>query len=180
MPVNPRLAQPDCSRASLALVLLCDCEDDALVGLSDANADKCETLLKYTESVKQGNISPAKSLFDGWNVVKHRRHYDRLAEEIVDPIVSEYQAGSSVYELAGQFGCHRQTVSRHLKSRGVQMRGTALGKKQLEEAERLHASGLSLTKVAEHIGVDATTVRRQLRARKDVLRPPCVKPPMSS
>ena len=40
------------------------------MGLSDANADKYAALLKYTESVKQGNISPAKSLFDGWNVVK--------------------------------------------------------------------------------------------------------------
>lgn len=151
-----------------------------MVGLSDANADKYEALLQYTESVKQGNISPAKSLFDGWNVVKHRRHYDRLPEEIVDQIVSEYQAGSSIYELAERFGCHRQTVSKHLKSRGVQMRGTALGKNQLDEAERLRATGLSLAKVAEQIGVDATTVRRQLRARKVALRPPCVKSPVSS
>jgi hypothetical protein len=63
-------------------------------------------------------------------------------------------------------------MPRRLKSHVVQMRGTTLGKKQNDEAERLYGGGLSLAKVAEQIGVNATTVRKRLRVRGLALRPP--------
>jgi DNA invertase Pin-like site-specific DNA recombinase len=111
-------------------------------------------------------------MFHGWNVVKLRQHHRRLDDSEVEQLVAAYQAGSYVYELAEKFGCHRDTVSRRLKSRGVQMRGTALGKKQLDEAERLYASGLSYTEIGKRIGANRSAVRRRLRERGVVMRRP--------
>jgi DNA invertase Pin-like site-specific DNA recombinase len=138
------------------------------VGLSDAHTNKYEALLQYTESAKQGLVTPQKRAAKYCSDAPRRKyqHFDRLTDDRVDELVAAYVGGSSTYELVSQFGINRETVSRHLKSRAVQMRGTALGKNQLEEAERLHAAGHSLARIAEQIGVDATTVRRRLRARR--------------
>ena len=142
------------------------------MGLSDADANKYKALLQYTESVKHGPVSPqeraAKYCSNGPR--RKYQHFDRLTDDRVDELVAAYAKGSSTYELASQFGINRETVSRHLKSRGVQVRGTALGKNQLDEAERLRLNGLTYTEIGKRIGADRSAVRRQLRKRGLVRR----------
>jgi len=81
-----------------------------------------------------------------------------------------YESGLSVYQLADKFGCHRSTVSQHLKLQGVKMRKRPLSEIQIDEAIRLYESGLSCAKVGKIIGADTGTIHRRLRERGVVLR----------
>ena len=156
------------ARGQTALSLAQRLSKGLMVGLSDVYAEKWSPLLDQIASAKLGTATPRKrsTTPDSKTVTRFSQRHKHLDEGETARLIAAYQAGSSVYELAEQFGCHRETVSRRLKSRGVQMRGAALGKKQLDEAERLYAGGLSPAKVAEQIRVNATTVRRRLRARR--------------
>ena len=145
-----------------------------MVGLSDAHAEKWSPLLKHAAMAKEGTAAPRRSMFDGWNVVKLRQHHKRLDDREVEQLVAAYLAGSSVYKLAEQFDCHRETVSRRLKSRGVQMRHLTVTKEQIDTAEHLYASGLPLAEVGRQMGLDPSTVRRRLRTRGAAIRPPCI------
>jgi len=148
-----------------------------LVGLSDANAKKWSSLFDQITLAKMGAAAPRKQPTAVYRktVTKlcqpQKRHSDG---EVVD-LVAAYRAGASVYELAEQFGCRRQTVSAWLKSQGVQMRGRPLTPAQIDEAERLYAAGRSLASVGEQLGVWSSTVRKYLRTRGVVMRPPYVK-----
>lgn len=70
-----------------------------------------------------------------------------------------YQQGLTVYELADRFGCHRQTVSRQLKSCGVRMRLAGMTPGQIDEARRLYESGMTLKSVGQTLGVTRNTIR---------------------
>ena len=63
----------------------------------------------------------------------------RLNTTELDLLVGGYQAGATVYELAEQFHIHRNTISRHLKAQGVQLRNSSLS-----EAEQARAVDLML------------------------------------
>ncbi|MFC0403594.1 helix-turn-helix domain-containing protein [Enterococcus ureilyticus] len=45
-----------------------------------------------------------------------------LSDKEISEIVAKYKDSCTIYELADIYGCHRQTVSRHLKKNGVEMR----------------------------------------------------------
>jgi hypothetical protein len=70
-----------------------------------------------------------------------------------------------VYELATRFGCHRNTVSRLLKSRGVELRHAPLTDDQVDQAENLYLSGLSLAQVAAQLKLNSNTIRLRLLQR---------------
>ena len=55
-----------------------------------------------------------------------RRTARRLSESDVAELVTRYQEGATVYDLAKRFSIHRTTVSGHLHRRGVRLRGLAL------------------------------------------------------
>ena len=80
----------------------------------------------------------------------------------IDEIVRLYEQGKTVYELAELFGCHRQTVSRQLKSHGVHMRLIGMAPEQVEEARRLYESGMTLRAVGTAVGVSRDHVRARL------------------
>jgi hypothetical protein len=82
-------------------------------------------------------------------------------EEILD-LVQGYRAGLTVYELASQFGIHRETVSSVLEREGVQRRRRPLSTSQIEKASVLYESGWSLARVGAELGCDASTVWRAL------------------
>jgi hypothetical protein len=52
-----------------------------------------------------------------------RRTARRLSEGDVAELVTRYQQGATVYDLAERFTIHRTTVSGHLHRRGVRLRG---------------------------------------------------------
>ena len=54
-----------------------------------------------------------------------------------DQLVTGYQAGATVYDLATRFKVHRTTVSQHLHRRVAAMRGLSLYESQVDMATRL-------------------------------------------
>jgi transposase len=90
----------------------------------------------------------------------------------VDELVAAYQAGSSVYQLAKQYGIHRGTVGKHLRSCGIDTTAPALTDEQAREASQLYADGWSCKKIAKHFGVCAETVRERLHEADVPMRGP--------
>lgn len=71
----------------------------------------------------------------------------------------------TVYQLSERFGCHRNTVSRLLKFRGITLRLASMTEDEIAMAETLYTSGLSLAKVGEQLGFNDSTVRLRLIER---------------
>lgn len=74
-----------------------------------------------------------------------------------------YQAGSTMHELAAQFGVHRTTVATWLRKLGIPLRRQGLYGADLVEAIRLYGEGWSLARLGERFGCDAETVRQALK-----------------
>jgi transposase-like protein len=112
-----------------------------------------------TESVKPSKAHDSRP-------PRHQyQHYDRLGDDEVDQLVEGYLQGSSIRELAARFECHRETVSKWLTSRGVEMRHLRLTPERIDKAQRLYESGLSLTDGGKAIRADLSAVRRHLMRR---------------
>ena len=110
------------------------------------------------------STAPARELRQE-KVRRKRTTQPRLSDEKVDQIVTAYEAGKTVYELAAEYGCHRVTISAALKRQGVALRHTSPTSAQVDEMVRLYESGLSLAMVGERFGLNASTVLAQLRKK---------------
>jgi len=88
----------------------------------------------------------------------------------VDDLVAKYHAGTTVRELATQFGIHRATVGRYLKTRGIDTKPPALVASDVARATKLYREGWSLAKIAKHYGVSAHAVNDYLRVAGVELR----------
>jgi hypothetical protein len=86
----------------------------------------------------------------------------RLSRDQVAQLVSEYQSGTEIYELAQCWGLHRTTVAAHLRRAGVERRQRGLTEQQLDEAARLYGAEWPLRRLAERYDCDYETVRRGL------------------
>jgi hypothetical protein len=95
----------------------------------------------------------------------------RLRGPEIKELVAGYEAGATVYELAGQFGVHRNTVSASLKRQGVGLRFRSLSSTQVAEATQFYHEGLSLLKVGERLGCGAECVRQALMKAGIEIRP---------
>ena len=80
-------------------------------------------------------------------------------------LVTGYQAGETIRQLADRFGFHRETVSRVLERAGVCRRYHLPRGVDLDQADDLYAAGLSITEVAEVMGIGRTTLIKARRAR---------------
>lgn len=127
--------------------------------LSAADADKWVSLLgrgswTLAERSEASDYEPGRQI---------RQHQTRLDTEQIDQLVSRYLEGATVYELAAEFGCHRATVSDHVKRSGVPMRRHKASAEQIDEIVRLYESGLSLARVGDRVGMTARSVLKYLR-----------------
>jgi hypothetical protein len=73
----------------------------------------------------------------------------------VDALVTGYQSGKTMKELAAEFGINRVTVSGHLRRAAVVPRRGGLDQEQAGEAARLYEDGWSYRKLAERFNVAA-------------------------
>ena len=89
----------------------------------------------------------------------------KLPADIEEKILEGYRAGRTVYEIAGEHGIHRVTASVVLKRAGVTMRRNPPSEEQVKEMIRLYNQGLSLQKIGDRLGFDASTVLNKLRSR---------------
>jgi DNA-binding CsgD family transcriptional regulator len=88
----------------------------------------------------------------------------QLCPTEVDELVTAYQAGATVYDLATRFEVHRNTIAGHLRTRGINTRPPALTTEQAQEAANLYRSGQSLAKVAAKYDISPHGVSNYLRA----------------
>jgi AraC-like DNA-binding protein len=97
----------------------------------------------------------------------------RLSPTAVDALISAYQAGATISQLAVEFGAHRTTVAGHLDRHGVARHSElrAWDDEILRHAAELYATGWSLADVADQFGVDAQTVANRFRRAGVVVRP---------
>jgi lambda repressor-like predicted transcriptional regulator len=109
---------------------------------------------------------PKASLGDRKGAERPRRtKITRLSARQVSDLVSGYQAGETVYELAARFAIHRATVSAHLHREGITMRRQGLDNDSVNHAVILYEQGWSVARIGARLGVDATTAWSALRAR---------------
>lgn len=94
--------------------------------------------------------------------IRRQKAPRRLSREEIVELVQGYRDGFTVYELATQFGIHRETVSGVLERNGVPRRRKPLSSAQIEQACSLHEGGWSLAQVGAELGCDPSTVWRAL------------------
>lgn len=103
---------------------------------------------------------------------KSRQVQRRLAPEQVDRLVSQYEAGDDMTELATRWQLHRTTVAGHLRRAGVALRRQGIPPERLGEAVHLYGEGWSLQRLAERYHCDDETVRQALTRTGLSMRPP--------
>lgn len=142
-----------------------------MVDLSELDVKKCTMLAQQIAKARLGAAEPLPPTSEKYKCTRgNRQRQKQLGDAEISRLVARYRAGATVYELANQFGCHRTTVSDHLKARGVKMRMTPMGEAEIDRAVDLYASGLSLEQVGRALGVDGETVRQRLLERGIVMR----------
>ncbi|GAB2523805.1 hypothetical protein GCM10027064_21560 [Microbacterium petrolearium] len=127
------------------------------VGLFSSHANELRKAHQHLSTERARELPQATSR-------RKRTTQPRLSDEKIGQIVSAYETGKTVYELAAEYGCHRVTISAILKRRGVALRRMPPSDEQVTEMIRLYETGLSLTQVGEHLGFSATTVLHRIRA----------------
>lgn len=95
----------------------------------------------------------------------------RLQTDLVDDLVTGYESGLTVRQLADQFGIGRETVSKILSRRGVTTRHQSLTASQTEIAAQLYRSGLSLAKVGDRLAMSRTAIYNAFQRAGVQLRP---------
>jgi hypothetical protein len=68
----------------------------------------------------------------------------RLDQNQTQRLIAGYQASSTVYQLADEFGIERRTISAILYRHDIPMRRRGLTNDQVDDAERLDEQGRSL------------------------------------
>ena len=119
--------------------------------------------------------TPLKRLFDGFRrgdfsggeprerTPARHRQFKRLSPADVDQLVREYCDGlGSVYDLADRWGVHRNTIAKHLKSRGLELGRLSLSSDEIRQAFKMRARGLSFNAIGRAIGKDPKTVKAAL------------------
>ncbi|WP_284742782.1 helix-turn-helix domain containing protein [Amycolatopsis sp. RTGN1] len=104
-------------------------------------------------------------------------HRYRLDDAQTQQLIASYQAGSTVYQLADEFGIERRTVSAILHRHDVPMRRRGLTDDQIDDAEHLYQQGWSLARIGNHMDVTADTVRARLLERGVAMRDTQGRPP---
>ncbi|WP_454173149.1 hypothetical protein [Microbacterium maritypicum] len=131
--------------------------ENYLVGLFSSHANE---LRRAHHHIRSDAAAESRML----SARRERKPQPHISEARADQIVEAYMAGGTVYDLAREFDCHRVTISAVLKRRGVTLRRLSPSDEQVSEMIRLYESGLSLSKVGERLGFNATTVLHRLRA----------------
>lgn len=96
----------------------------------------------------------------------------RLKDHEIKELVTAYEAGSTLRQLAERFKIERRTVSNIVKRQGVATRWRRLSEADVDKAEHLYTQGWSTARIADLLKVDPETVRLRLRKRGMQMRDP--------
>ena len=87
----------------------------------------------------------------------------RLSDDEIRQIAEKYSSGSSTYELAAEFGCHRSTISRVLKKSGIEVSHKASKREALtKRVLDMYADYTKPVDIGKELGINVTTVRKIL------------------
>ena len=100
-----------------------------------------------------------------------RNSQRRLSPTEVDQLVADYRSHGSIYSLARIYNVHRNTVSQHLKERGVDLK-KGMSQAAKEQAAVLYADGKSSGVIGKQLGFDNHTVIAALRSMDVSIRQP--------
>ena len=94
----------------------------------------------------------------------------RLSPDEVAKLVTRYQEGAKVRELAEEFGVHKHTASAHLARQGIPTRtgGRVVDEAAALEVIRLYADGQTMDAIAAHLGITQSTVSQALSRENSV------------
>jgi len=99
-----------------------------------------------------------------------RRAQRRLTDQQLKELLTGYEQGRPIDELAAQFGIHRSTVLDHLNRSHAPRRYPALDEDRIKLAIERYQDGLSLRDVGITLGVHASTIRQALLQNRIPIR----------
>lgn len=127
-----------------------------MVGLFSSHANKIGEA--HTALLKDTPVATAPA-----TAPPVRKTCPRVSPEKATRIVEGYKAGKTVYELADEHRINPVTVSEVLKREGVKLRRQPPTDDQIRQMTHLYESGVSLKKVGDRLGFNATTIHSNLR-----------------
>ena len=93
-----------------------------------------------------------------------KQQQKNLSELEIQTICKKYQSGSSSYELAKEFNCHRSTITAALRRNGIEVSHKAATKPELvKRVIGLYAEMKTPKEVGAIVGITGDTVRRILK-----------------
>ena len=95
----------------------------------------------------------------------------RLTRDPVAQLITSYQAGSTLEEVAAEFGVYVRTAAAHLERQGVPQRRHRLTPDQVAEAVGLYEAGWSTIQIGQHFGVYPESIRYRLMRAGVHMRP---------
>jgi len=141
-----------------------------LVELSEADSKKWLSLLHHQASAEIVGDEHAPVVSELPATKRRKQSQTRLTHQQKRELVDSYLEGATTYELAAQYGCHRNTVSNVLKDRGVALRCESMTESQIDQAVIHYEGGLSLARVGNELGFDDGTIRHRLIERGVYMR----------
>ena len=139
-----------------------------MVGLSDVDEKLFRRIILYKNSVDLSNsdnrvvkkkIEPTE--YGGKTIKSYIQKQKILSQSEVLEIIKGYKNGKSIYVLGEEFGCHRNTISQHLKKRGINV--TNKLDVDIDELIKLYESGQTVEQIAEAVGISRSTVLDRLQ-----------------
>lgn len=142
-----------------------------MVDLSETYSNNYKIIRDFVKShvttpVKSGiEHSINNSPYDPNCIVKSiKQQQKNLSELEIQTIIHKYQSGSSSYELAKEFGCHRSTITAALRRNGIEISHKATTKPELvKRVIELYAEMKTPKEVGAIVGVNGDTVRKVLK-----------------
>ena len=145
------------------------------MALSDLEANKYNKVLKWKNQLilsPNPQNSPAsaiqspiiKSEYGDLKVTRIRQHQKQLTLEEIERAAIEYLNGMSTGQLAEKYGCHRTTVSKNLKNRGIHVTNRRASEKiNVEEVISMYANMINTEQIAKKFEVSPNTITKYLR-----------------
>jgi DNA-binding CsgD family transcriptional regulator len=143
-----------------------------VVALSDIDKNKYQRIVQYKNSTECKSVQGGgcdKRVYPQYgnqsNIVDRCKKSQKwLTEEEIEQAIVAYKGGATVYKLADQFGCHRNTISNHLKRHSVDVTIKKIATEaDVQNLIALYEGELTTGQVAKKLGVSTTTVKKHLQ-----------------
>ena len=120
-------------------------------------ASNCNAFAQVTSEITDTSYDP------NYIVTEIRQQQKDLSDDEIRQIAERYTAGASIYELADEFGCHRGTISRHLKQQGITVSNKVTDRPALvERVLTMYTDGMHAKQIGAELGITPKSVSKIL------------------